>query len=46
MIKKNEEWLAMQEAFENNGQQATDALVLGHSFLNLPNSSDSKVYDW
>jgi len=46
MIKKNEEWLAMQEAFENNGKQATDALVLGRSFLNLPNSSDTKVYEW
>ena len=43
--RKNEEWLAMMDAFENNGQQATDALVLGRSFRSIPKSK-VKVYDW
>jgi len=43
--RKHEEWLAMQEAFENNSQLATDALALGRPFKAIPASS-SKVYDW
>jgi len=43
--RKHEEWLAMQEAFENNSQLATDALALGKPFKAIPASS-SKVYDW
>ena len=44
-LRKNEEWMAMLDAFENNGQQATDALVLGRSFKNI-RTADNRVYDW
>ena len=43
-MRKHEEWLAMQEAFINDPQQATDALVLGKSFKNI--KSQNRVYDW
>ena len=43
--RKNEEWNAMQKAFLDNPQLATDALVLGLPFKNLKTSSN-KVYDW
>ena len=44
--RKHEEWLAMQEAFENNPRLATDALALGLSFKSLKNTATTKVWDW
>ena len=45
--RRNQEWSAMQQAFEQYPHAATDALVLGHSFHNLlKNNKDSKVYNW
>ena len=43
--RKNEEWKAMVDAFENDPHLATDTLVLGRSFKALKTSSN-KVYDW
>ena len=43
-MAKHEEWAAMIDAFENNGKQATDALVLGKSFKSI--QTESRVYDW
>ena len=45
-LRKNEEWMAMMNAFENEPQLATDALVLGHSFKNLTGRPSNKVWDW
>ena len=45
-LRKHEEWQAMQEAFINNPQLATDALVLGHSFVGLKGVASTKVWDW
>jgi hypothetical protein len=45
-IRKSEEWSAMMNAFENEPQLATDALVLGHSFKNLTSRPSNKVWDW
>ena len=44
--RKHEEWLAMEQAFQDNPQLATDALVLGHSFKSLKTSGSSKVWGW
>jgi hypothetical protein len=44
--RKHEEWLAMEQAFLNNPQAATDALVLGHSFKALSQRGSNTVYDW
>ncbi|UAW01107.1 terminase large subunit [Synechococcus T7-like virus S-TIP28] len=43
--RKHEEWLAMEQAFENNPHLATDALVLGRSFKGIT-SAQNKVWDW
>ena len=43
--RKHEEWLAMEQAFENDAQAATDALVLGRSFKLIRNTQ-TRVYDW
>ena len=45
-IRKNEEWQAMMDAFENVPHLATDALVLGHSFKDLKATANTKVWDW
>ena len=45
IFRRQEEWKAMLNAFENDPHLATDALVLGHSFKDLK-SSNSPVYDW
>ena len=45
-MRKNEEWRAMNEAFENNPKLATDALVLGRSFKGLKSQSSTRVWDW
>jgi hypothetical protein len=45
-VRKNEEWMAMLDAFENNPHLATDALVLGHSFKGLAQRGSNTVYDW
>ena len=45
-IRKNEEWKAMMDAFENNPHLATDALVLGRSFKDLASTASTKVWDW
>jgi hypothetical protein len=45
-MRKSEEWNAMMNAFENDPHQATDALVLGHSFKSLTTQTSSKVWDW
>lgn len=44
-LRKNEEWNAMMDAFENDPKQATDALVLGRSFKHIK-TSQNKVWDW
>ena len=44
-LRKHEEWMAMQEAFLNDPQQATDALVLGRSFKTVK-TAQNKVWDW
>jgi len=44
-LRKNEEWKAMMNAFENDPKQATDALVLGRSFRNVK-ISQNRVWDW
>lgn len=44
--RRNQEWMAMLEAFENDGQQATDALVLGRSFTTLKATANTRVWDW
>ena len=44
-MRKNEEWRAMNEAFENNPKLATDALVLGRSFKGIK-SAQNRVWDW
>ena len=44
-MRKNEEWKAMMDAFENDPKQATDALVLGRSFKNIK-ISRNRVWDW
>ena len=43
--RKNEEWKAMVDAFENDPHLATDTLVLGRSFKALK-TTHNKVYDW
>lgn len=43
--RKNQEWEAMSQAFIDNPQLATDALVLGRSFTTLKTAS-KPVYDW
>lgn len=45
-VRKNEEWQAMMDAFENVPHLATDALVLGHSFKDLKATANTKVWDW
>ena len=45
-IRKNEEWKAMMDAFENHPHLATDALVLGLSFKNIKSTGSTKVWDW
>lgn len=44
--RKHEEWYAMQYAFENYAQQATDALATGRSFKALKTQVDTGVYEW
>lgn len=44
--RKNEEWKAMMDAFEQEPQLATDALALGHSFKSLKSTATTKVYSW
>ena len=44
-LRKNEEWKAMIDAFENNPHLATDALVLGRSFKGIK-PSQTRVWDW
>ena len=45
-MRKSEEWKAMINAFEQEPQLATDALVLGHGFKQLTTLPTSKVWDW
>ena len=44
-LRKNEEWRAMMDAFENDPKQATDALVLGRSFKGIK-PSQNRVWNW
>ena len=44
--RKNEEWKAMMQAFEEHPNLATDALVLGQSFNRLKSVPTTKVWDW
>ena len=44
--RRNEEWLAMVQAFEDEPRLATDALVLGRGFQNLSRTGKNRVYDW
>jgi len=44
-IRKHEEWTAMQDAFLEAPQQATDCLVLGLSFKQAIRAN-KPVYDW
>jgi len=45
-MRKNEEWKAMMDAFENTPHLATDALALGLSFKSLKTAGSTKVWDW
>ena len=45
-MRKNEEWNAMMDAFENAPHLATDALVLGHSFRGITSKPSNRVWDW
>ena len=44
--RRNQEWMAMVEAFENEPHLATDALVLGKGFQGLSKPGKNRVYDW
>ena len=44
--RRNQEWMAMVEAFENEPHLATDALVLGKGFQGLSRPGKNRVYDW
>ena len=44
-IRAHEEWMSREEAFTNNPHLATDFLVLGKSFRDMPKKTD-KVWDW
>jgi len=44
-LRKNEEWKAMMDAFENDPKQATDALVLGRSFKTVK-IAKNRVWNW
>ena len=44
--RKNLEWQAMVQAFEDHPHEATDALVLGRSFQSLKSLGTTKVWDW
>lgn len=44
-LRKNQEWDQMMFAFENDPQQATDALVLGRSFRDIK-ITDNRVHNW
>lgn len=45
-MRRNDEWKAMMNAFENEPQMATDALALGHSFKQLSSVATTGVWDW
>ena len=45
-MRKNLEWQAMVNAFEEHPHEATDALVLGRSFQSLKHLGTTKVWDW
>jgi hypothetical protein len=45
-LRKNEEFNAMIQAFEDNPHLATDALVLGQSSKSLKSLTSTKVWDW
>ena len=45
-MRKNLEWQAMVQAFEDHPHEATDALVLGRSFQSLQSLGTTKVWDW
>lgn len=45
-LRKNEEWMAMMDAFENHPHIATDALALGLSFKNLKSPGSTRVWEW
>ena len=44
--RKNLEWQAMMQAFENHPHEATDALALGRSFQSLKSLGTTKVWSW
>ena len=44
-MRKNEEWNAMIDAFENDARAATDALVLGRSFKTV-RVAKNRSWDW
>ena len=45
-MRKNDEWKAMMNAFENEPTAATDALALGHSFKQLSSITTTGVWEW
>ena len=45
-MRKNEEWTAMMDAFDEQPHLATDALALGLSFKNIKQQPSNKVWDW
>ena len=44
--RRREEWMAMEQAFQDNPHLATDALVLGRSFKSLGSTGSTKVWGW
>lgn len=45
-LRKNEEWMAMMDAFENDPHMATDALALGWSFKGIKTTTTTRVWEW
>ena len=45
-VRKNEEWMAMLDAFDNAPHLATDDLALGLSFKSIKTQPTTKVYSW
>lgn len=44
-LRRNQEWQAMMDAFDNDPQAATDILVTGGTF-NTAKITPNRVYDW
>ena len=45
-IRKNEEWMMLCDALENQPKQAVDCLVTGRSLQSLKSLGTDRVWDW